>query len=184
MDTVAMGYVVKENAAVEEDEHPGLVHTTSNNVRRGHRCCGCCCDVRRAVIIVNTVNIVICLFALLGISVLSRIDPATIDDDEARAKIESISDMQIDMGIAEVVIQIICQSIGIYGAVCYNQYLVGVSLLCYVAIFIVDLVQLELLGAIAVAFFAYPSVFFIKQMRNGIMSESTYSIEKHSCCCV
>jgi hypothetical protein len=38
--------------------------------KQGHRCCGGCCDVRRAVIIVNMVNVVMLLMSIEGILVV------------------------------------------------------------------------------------------------------------------
>jgi hypothetical protein len=137
--------------------------------------------VDAAVVVVNTINVLICILALTGIVALPRIDQADIPDEETRTTLQSLYDLE--MGII-IVVQIICQSLGICGAISFNQCLVGVSLVSYAATFITYLARLDVLGCVVTALFAYPSILFIKQVRDGIMNESTYSLEKHSCCCV
>ena len=57
---------------VKGDEY--VQHTTHDDDagprKRGHICCGCCCDTRKAVIVVNIINI---CFAVIGIVSLSVI---------------------------------------------------------------------------------------------------------------
>jgi hypothetical protein len=39
--------------------------------RRGHVCCGCCCDTRKAVIVVNVINISLALLGIASLSVIA-----------------------------------------------------------------------------------------------------------------
>jgi hypothetical protein len=51
---------------VAEDRHTKPLSIAADHRRENHLICGCCCDSRRATIVVNIVNVVIDLLNLLG----------------------------------------------------------------------------------------------------------------------
>ena len=63
------------------------VGDSSEKIKQGHNCCGGCCDVRRATIVVNLVNL-----GLVGLQVMTLISVKNaagylnnVDDDEVQA---------------------------------------------------------------------------------------------------
>jgi hypothetical protein len=154
--------------------------------------CGGCCDVRRATIIVNIVGITMGFIGLITIGVYSGVastlDAENYDDDEMKAAINdmdgAVSGESIAVIITVAVIRLLMNAAGIWGALKYNQYAVGVSLLAYAAQCLMSLVFFNIVGLVVNGFFAYPHVFLIKEIRSGIMTPETYEAEKQSCCCV
>ena len=159
-------------------------------VKQGHKCCGVCCDTRRAVIIVNLVNIGLTAIALFGIAFAKanveniQNNADQIDDDELMATLEGFNDLPLGTIIAVAILRIAASACGVAGAYFYNIWLVGISALAYVLEFIFSLIGLQIDGAVIAALFAYPHYFFIQEVRKGIMSKENYPNEEHSCCCV
>jgi hypothetical protein len=116
---------------------------------------------------------------------MSSVDPAGITDDDLRADIESWDDKRVYLGIGQAVIQIICQSFGIYGAISFGPYL-GVSFVSYIATAIYEVMPPtgNIPAALLYVLFACPHFFLIKEIEEGIMTEQNYPNEKYSCCCV
>lgn len=63
----------------EEPTKPGLMVVQGDEYvrhdgpppRKSHICCGCCCDTRKAVIVVNIINLCLLVMAVLSISVVA-----------------------------------------------------------------------------------------------------------------
>jgi hypothetical protein len=125
--------------------------------KQGHKCCGCCCDVRRATIVVNVVSLCLNLFALV-----TYYNPnSTI--------------------YAFTFAHMIWAMMGIDGAVTYNSCLVGASFTIYIFDAAGALVVAPALVLVPL-FFAYLHICLLVEMHEGIMSEETYAIEEHCCC--
>jgi hypothetical protein len=164
-----------------EQGHPAL----GSRVKQGHKCCGDCCDVRRAVIIVNLISVFSVVFGLaLFASALARSDFE-----------EKMSGQTVGMVI--VILEMVFYGMGVYGAISYNQWLVASALALYSALVVysIALVVNSVLmadefwyfyffGILRNALFAYPHWFLIQEIRSGIMTVENYPNEKHSCCCV
>lgn len=154
-------------------------------VKQGHLCCGgcgcdCCCDVRRASIVVDTINVCLNLLVLIAVTEI-QVETSRITDDLVKSELGSFP---YGVAVAWAVVSIICYGCGILGAIQYDISLVGVALLWYCADFLRALIQFNLGGLLIAAFFAYPHVFLVKEIRQGIMSRENYHNEMHSCCCV
>ena len=140
--------------------------------KQGKKCCGCCCDFRRAVIIVNIVSIVVNLL------VRARI-------------VEGISAL---IGVAFSIIAIV-------GANKYNIYMVGANILWMLVVLAVDAILPSpstpttssegdettptpvldfVISAILMALFIYPHAGFIHEVKMGILTEETYPREYYS----
>jgi hypothetical protein len=150
--------------------------------QRGHRCCGGCCDMRRAVIVVNVVSICVCSLALIEVIFFKSTVVASL-----MPNLEQLNDKILWTTGAVVFVEMVLYGAGVYGACKYNQCLVGVAMMTYFAKIIVHLsyfwfymTPVILLNAL----FAYPHYFLIKQIRSGILSEDNYPSEKYSCCCL
>jgi uncharacterized membrane protein len=182
MATEEVGYVLAQPAK------DGAVDATAVGVvgKQGHAFCGGCCDVRRAVIIVNIINVV---FASLGLVTMGGLMVATsqnYDDDEVQAAMTTFNEANLSMAvlITLIAVKLVANGLGIYGAATYNIWMVGISLVVYCIDFVMGLVAANVIGLVIACVFDYPHFFFIKEVRSGIMSEANYVNEKQSCCCV
>lgn len=190
--------MVTDSFAIEKlSENPGNWNESSRSgVKQGRSCCGGCCDMRRAVIIVNSVSVVILLFGFLEIiggrewAKISIGSNSTDFDDPTQAAMEQLADINIGWVIVSVLAKVIVSFVGIFGALYFNIYMVGVAGLMYgaqalyffITIFAVSPVVIG--NVILAACFAYPHYFFIQESRNGSMTKANYPNEKQSCCCV
>eukprot|EP00567_Pseudictyota_dubia_P001127 CAMPEP_0197467996 /NCGR_PEP_ID=MMETSP1175-20131217/65849_1 /TAXON_ID=1003142 /ORGANISM="Triceratium dubium, Strain CCMP147" /LENGTH=121 /DNA_ID=CAMNT_0043004091 /DNA_START=927 /DNA_END=1292 /DNA_ORIENTATION=+ len=110
-----------------------------------------------------------------------------MDDDEAK---QQFTDAEKTLGASMGLIvflgisKLICGSVGIYGAITYKVWAVAISLAFYCVEFAHNLFAMNIIGLLMPGFFAYPHVFFMKEVKEGIMSEENYELEKQSCCCV
>jgi hypothetical protein len=164
--------------------------------KQGHKCCGCCCDVRRATIVVSAVNLSLDVFVMMVLSsclfgpfttsmeviqcspMLTIVE--TILSFDSRAPVTT----SMLITIFYVLFRMVAEAVSIYGAMTYSQWMVGVGLAGYVVHALLALVQVQLVAVVVACFAAYPHVALIDEMRKGIMTEQTYLFEKHSCCCV
>lgn len=143
--------------------------------------------MRRATMIVNFVNIGLILLGLwyLCLVAAARKQARAVDDDEIQ---EMYSEMEGLKGLGAIVavmlVRLACNCCGVHGAHTFNQYLVGVSLASYGLEIIFALISFNLGGLVMSAFFAYPHVVLIREIRAGIMTPENYPREEHSCCCV
>jgi hypothetical protein len=183
MATQEVGYVL----AQPEKDGIAVSATAMGAGKQGHAFCGGCCDVRRAVIIVNIVSIAFASLGLVTVGGLMAVSSsASYDDDEVQEAMSSFNEGNLAMGVffALAAIRIVANALGIYGAVTYNIWMVGISLAAYCIDFAMGVVSVNIVGLVTNALFAYPHFFFIKEVRSGLMSEANYVNEKQSCCCV
>eukprot|EP00542_Grammatophora_oceanica_P002168 CAMPEP_0194059478 /NCGR_PEP_ID=MMETSP0009_2-20130614/69167_1 /TAXON_ID=210454 /ORGANISM="Grammatophora oceanica, Strain CCMP 410" /LENGTH=159 /DNA_ID=CAMNT_0038710055 /DNA_START=61 /DNA_END=537 /DNA_ORIENTATION=+ len=153
----------------------GLVQPSA--YKQGHKCCGGCCDVRRATIIVNIVNIVISLLFILEFVWLDKLiakdEEVVGDDDEAQEELNTlVAFVKQTEGLMEglMVLRIIGCAIGIYGAKTFEWKYVAGAVAIYAFVLIPDIAAFGLLfGPVMDILFAYPQVFLIMEMRSGIM---------------
>eukprot|EP01083_Nonionella_stella_P009575 27522_1 len=80
-----------------------------------------------------------------------------------------------------VVIRMICSVLGIYGATKYKVWPVMVSLVAFLMEFVFNAVVLNFLGLIMPGFFAYPHLFFIRELKRnahaGHIAENLPTVE-------
>lgn len=154
---------------------------------QGHRCCGGCCDMRRAVIIVDAVGIFICVFYAIYFAILAEAveetDSPTMDD-ATKKQVEGMMVQMEHVFLVLMAIKIPLNGLGIYGAMKFKFWPVAVALAAYVVECIIDAVAFNIGGLLLAGFFAYPHVVFLREMKSGVMSELNYPTEKYSCCCV
>lgn len=174
--------------------------------KKGHICCGGCCDMRRAVIIVNITSIIAALFGMILILSTSRSVASTFTGSDDEEVIEEYKSVQ-RTGVILTAVGIACAAIGIWGSKNFNVLGVSISALFLVAAFIAETVlTLQLydyveekfdvefdnnavngniaISAVGTLLYVYPHVGLIIELRNGIMTPETYPREEMSCCCV
>ena len=171
-----------ETNYIDASAPPGLV--APQGIRQSHLCCGCCCDTRRATIVVNIIS---ASFASLGILALAFFVTPTlvnsVDDDEVKQDLAEASKFAW-VGILILCSSVLCSGTGIYGALKYNGTMVLVAGVWYSVNSLFNLLGGDVIGAIMSGFFAYPHFVLHQEMKKGIMTEINYPNEKHSCCCV
>jgi hypothetical protein len=194
MATEEVGYVLAQS---EKDgitvDATAMMGTTG---KQGHVFFGCCCDVRRAVIIVNIISIVFVSFGLLvmgaykfscDVTKAGSADTYDNDGEEWEAITRAFNGASLSMGDAIIwaAIRISAYVLGITGAVWFNDWMMIDTLVVYCFDFVMAAVAVNVTRLVMAALFAYPHFFFIKEVRSGIMSQSNYrKNERLSCCCV
>jgi hypothetical protein len=168
-----------------KDEHVEVAELMENGPKRGHKCCGGCCDVRRAVIIVNIISSAVLLITIWS-TVAGKIMSQTmvLDDDKAQQGIDSVAVTPIWPIIALLAVITVVHILGVVGAIFYQTWMVAISALGYFVPMIVGLIQLNPFYVIFNTLFFYPHYFLIKEVRQEIMTKENYHNEKMSCCCV
>ena len=175
----------------------------------GSKCCGVCCDMRRAVLIVDAIFVCLSALFLLLLSIAdSQIQG--MDEDEAREITEDADEVREIMEDAITVAAILCGlgvigfAIPFYGAMKFNVPMLsyGVFWLCcdFVASMITTIIFKRkendasetylasfcptiVIQAICHGLIIYPHVGLILEINKGIMSQATYPREEFSCCC-
>ena len=155
--------------------------------KQGHVVCGCCCDVRRATIIVN----ILLLFQTIGEEPFSYFLTMTgqLDDFELFSHTPAV--------IAWKVLQCLFYAAAILGALQFNAWLVMANIIFFVVSTVLTLVTnyqnsdnyfavRDMIYALFImSWFIYPSVMLVYELKvSKTMSKQTYPREKHSCCCV
>jgi hypothetical protein len=93
--------------------------------KQGAKCCGCCCDYRRAVIVVAIIGIVFSVINVITILTVSTIGATgAIDDDE----VEDVFKGTIAVSAALTGIALLTSVCGLIGALKFNIWLVAVDL--------------------------------------------------------
>jgi uncharacterized membrane protein YeaQ/YmgE (transglycosylase-associated protein family) len=193
-------------------EHTPVVVTTvpadtpmHSQMKQGSKCCGCCCDFRRAVIMVNISLFVYGFTAVIGYGQGAQSIGQGIDFDD-----DGVNDIVEDahrQGAILNAIGVFACIVALVGAHRYNIYMVGFNILYFIVSFIASIIltnkafnaleedyngdediplpigQFVFQGAI-MCVVIYPHVWFMSQVKAGIMSAETYPREEFSCCCV
>jgi len=178
----------------EEDEH-----NTTTDMKQGRSCFGCFCDMRRAVIILSALGILGAIVSVV-INYFLLFEPARDEvlDNDSDTKQQLDDLFAISMVLAGL--SVVGFSLSIIGGVKFNQVLVIVNTIYMPIGFAVNQVfsfsaasdiegfdygfssMIGPLIGIVMAVFVHVS--FVKEIRDGIMSEKNYEREKQSCCCV
>jgi hypothetical protein len=167
--------------------------------KQGAKCCGCCCDYRRCVIVLAVIGIVyyavILVLVAVGVGFGATVAANAEDDDIVKATGAGVA---VASGVIAgmFAVGILFYIFQLVAALKYN-----VCMLCTVIVF--DLIGLgyniwvasisEGTGAqvafnivfacLFAALFMYPTIGLIVEIKKGIMSEKTYPREAYSCCC-
>jgi Flp pilus assembly protein protease CpaA len=131
---------------------------------------GCCCDTRTATIVVNAISLG---FAGLGlVSLAPQMD---------RPGFERFGAM-----MAAFVIGIVCNVLGLYGALKFKKTFVMVAAVWFGIEAILSIVLfMDFVGAAIAVCFLYPHIMLFRDMHRGIITPETFPNEKDCCgsCC-
>eukprot|EP00984_Skeletonema_dohrnii_P012124 scaffold4878_cov117-Skeletonema_dohrnii-CCMP3373.AAC.2 len=172
----------------DKPDTPLLPAEEKEEEKQGHKFFGICCDSRRAVIIVNSLSLVLFICGLIA-----AVAPGSI----------TISSQNVVAMIFNILFTIVIIS----GAISFNQTVVVIGLLweifiiCYWITGASSTIEnfdwsKEVPGAkqSTVAFLVitilwqfvtiYAEIMFVYESKQGIMTPETYKREEQSCCCV
>ena len=175
-----------------------------SQTKQGSKCCGCCCDYRRAVIIVNAVLIVI---GIISVIVYSQGSSATQNVDWDDDSLDDVVEDAYRQGAILAGVGLFASFVAIVGASRYNIHMVGFNILYMIASFIAlialtiqafntleedyngdEEIRLPIgqfiIQGLFLCLFIYPHVGFIFEVKAGILSAETYPREESSCCCI
>jgi len=157
------------------------------------QCCNCCCDFRRAVLIVNGISIVLKLLEMMGIALIATYVKKNIDDierdmddDENVKSLDSIVKGGL-MGFFELIVEVIefiaivLYICGIYGALKFKEWGIITAGSVHAFQLMLGVLSMDIGNIGLMCLFLYPHYFFLKLMRAGIMTE--YSYHKYANCC-
>jgi hypothetical protein len=156
--------------------------------KKGHICCGYCCDVRRAVIILNLLNILLSVLWLAlftaGYDIIenSALNPDA--DDAIKEEAALLKTLPMGLLIFLGLLQICCYAVGIMGAIHFDRRMLKVAIGWYAMSLFANLVQFQVLSAIATLLFIYPLYYLDKEIKENIMTPENYPNEVQSCCCI
>jgi hypothetical protein len=152
--------------------------------RRGQLFLGFCCDMRRAVLIVNFVYIAYIMTTLGVFCIGSDHVTENWEDDTAIKEWNKYSDIFVGAVIVFAIVAVAFAAMGLFGALRYSKCLVMTAAIWYCIIGCLSVLGFNVLGIFMSALFAYPHFVFAQELKQGIMTEENYRNEVHSCCCV
>lgn len=164
--------------------------------RKAVLCCGVCCDLRRAVIIVDIVDIIINVFVILmpffmpnqtfidtiNFSYLHQVDYNSIDDDEYLDTQERLRTSTLIVTILKA-IGIFFSFVGIWGAYKFYKYVVLLTGIWYCVDVVRGAITLTWMNTVVAACFAYPHFALFLALRSGKMTKENYFVTEEHCCC-
>ena len=181
----------------------------SSQTRKADLCCGCCCDLVRACIIVDVfdilLSIMLVVLSVLGLEIDDRFintidfsvyndsnnndDMMVIDDDDDNNEMVRQDDNsdRLLMSVTVITIMTGCgilfSFIGILGAYKLQKYLVLCTAIWYCVDFIRSAVTLQWVNSVVVACFAYPHFALFMALRKNKITRGNYSATEKHCCC-
>lgn len=157
-------------------------------VRQAQLCCGCCCDLLRACIIVNIVYmsyaVLVILLAWWGIVSIDALDVSNYDDDSAYQNMVDRVDSQANLVVAIIQLSsgMLFASLGIIGAARFTQCLVLACGIWYCIDLLISSIFRIWPSALMKGFFAYPHFALFMALKSGKITRENYSVERHCCC--
>ena len=167
--------------------------------KQGHSFCFCCCDVRRATIVVNLINILSSIITLASVVEVHR-EAQELEETGNEDEISGIHQMKEGMQ-AIVVIAIIgwlLSFAAIWGALKFRFFPILINVIYMVVSFFASGVILTItsrqhepfefyalnwiINAISTGIYIYPQIMYLLEVRSGILSAETYDREKKWCC--
>lgn len=192
--------MAEEDKKVTEVATATAVATVSpDDEKLGAKCCACCCDYRRAVIVLAIMGIVFSVIylvlVLVGVGILASAATSAVDDDfvNTTATVGAIG-AGVVAGIFAVAA--LFYVFMLFAALKYNVCMLA-TVVVFDCIFFVyniyvyiafsettsDMVGGIIGTCIFTGLWMYPTVGLITEIKKGIMSPETYPREAYSCCC-
>ena len=139
-------------------EGTGVEGEEANN-RRGNVCCFKLMDSRKAVILVDTINI----FAII----LSVLFNAVIYHERSFG------------GVFAGLLGMLLSVIGLFGAINFDLRASGIATIGFCLCFAMDFIGLHFIGVIVDSLLIYPHALFSYEVHRGVMTRETYKNEEY-----
>ncbi|CAB9523640.1 expressed unknown protein [Seminavis robusta] len=152
---------------------------TVKKTKQGHSFLGCLCDMRRAVIMLDTLGMIGSIIALVAVIIY---DKYGTEEDKKALMLENY-----DFGalIAIYSAVIICHLSAIIGAITFTICPILITILMNITYAVIAGLDKNWIGLGVYIFLLYPHVFLCNELAKGIMTKENYrSQERQSCCCV
>jgi len=156
----------------------------SSKNRDNHLFCGCCCDVRRATIVLNLIVILLEIWMVILAFAWSEV----YEKEHYSQLLKTPSDDNMTTLVVLVVPVLLLHICGVYGALKFKVWAVKLSAMTLVIIpFVLNaFTTIDIICTTAVnfvcVFVMYPHLILIKEMEAGIMTD--YNYEKVRACCL
>ena len=175
-----------------------VIKMSEGEEKQGKKCCGFCCDFRRAVIIMAIFGIIeytilIIMIALGGIAYGVSIAGEATDDDAVMAAGIGIA---VTSGLIAglYAIGLLFSIFQLFAALKYSVCMLATVLVFNFIGLGYDIYYTTLVGGdlmiglicyciVVAAIYIYPTVGLLMEIKEGIMSPETYPREAYSCCC-
>lgn len=121
-------------------------------MKQGHKFCGGCCDMRRAVIIVNIINASLLALGFLSILTIAGASSVGATDDQIEDVIVGFDEAGIGVVLGVTAVKILLNFVGMYGAFSFDVSLrrnVDVAFhcaCCFLTLFLHDTLFLDFHG--------------------------------------
>mmetsp|Transcript_43529 Transcript_43529/g.47215 ORF Transcript_43529/g.47215 Transcript_43529/m.47215 type:complete len:250 (-) Transcript_43529:267-1016(-) len=161
--------------------------------RSSHLFLNCCCDCRRAVLIVNGIAIGLKILSMIVVGILGSYLTKNIDsieaemaDDEFRKELDEMMKEGM-VPVLEAFLDILAivgiglAMCGIYGALKFKKWGIITAGSTYALGLLLGLLTLDFFTVTLSALCLYPHVIMYKEMKEGIMTELNY--HKIARCC-
>ena len=157
------------------------------NERQSNLCCGSCCDLLRACIIVDIVFILLDIVGILLFFAGITINNSRTNDDDEYDDEKSTDCWGCNSNILNVLIiknslgMVFC-TIGIIGAAKFHKILVLITAIWYVIDFIWSIITRRWTGIVVTACFAYPHFALFMALKKQQITRENYARERYCCC--
>lgn len=152
------------------------------NERKAQLCCGCCCDLVRACIIVDIIymcySVLIILGSWWGLSLDERLSFTDNDDDGPN----DYEPYYLIIVIIQLSTGLLFASLGIIGASKFRYCLVLACAIWFCIDLIISSVNMIWPSALMKGFFAYPHFALFMALKSGKITRGNYMVERHCCC--
>ena len=168
-------------------------NSSSSSSSSSHLFCNCCCDCRRACLVLNAISIVlkivmICIIGIGGKYISNNIQQieTDIDDDAYRKQVDQFVEeggIQIVETVVDFfsMISIGLHICGLYGALHFKQWGIIVAGSTYTVSLLFGVLALDFGAVVMGGVFLYPHIIMYKEMKEGIMTEYNYHKIAHCC---
>ncbi|CAB9528212.1 expressed unknown protein [Seminavis robusta] len=149
------------------------------NVKQGHSFLGCLCDMRRAVIMLDTLGFILSIIGLVAVLIY---DKYGTEEDKKLLMLENY-----DFGalIAIYSAVIIAHLSGIIGSLTFTICPILITIGMNITYAVLSGLDKNWVSLGVYIFLLYPHVVLCNELARGIMTKENYrSQERQSCCCV
>jgi hypothetical protein len=174
------------------NHHPTTTTTTTSHLvrilrvtteRRGQSCCGFCCDMRRAVLILNGFLVI-----LYSIGVWNTVPSWSSHRRDHHVENDDDDNDNDTWRFLKMLLKLICFVLGMWGALSFSTWQLYFPIMVHLHTIVVScgiiFSDWDVMPIGIGISFLYPHVVLMQEIQNGILSKETYPFEAQSCCCV